>query len=165
MSEALTANVSTVKVFLSEGFSNGGGGEFSVDNSLGPYQAVRHLFYPGTLAFDDDDLHTEVVVQMDVQARNNGLPHLVLDVSQRIGQLPDVMVVDEGDRTDSFLIGLPFALNKVVPYKVPERLGPVSVPLDGNVFVEADQQAVGYRDPESCDLLAQRSGVTRASRC
>jgi hypothetical protein len=33
------------------------------------------------------------------------------------------------------------------------------------VFVEADQQAVGYRDPESCDLLAQRSGVTRASRC
>ena len=93
-----------------------------MDDPLGADEAVGHFLDLGALALDNNDLHTQVMVQVDVQARDDGLAHFVLDVSQRVGQFPDVVIVDEGDRTDGLLIGLPLALYKVVPDKIPERL-------------------------------------------
>ena len=88
-------------------------------DTLQSYEAIRHPPDTVALALHDDDLETEIMIQVYVQGGHDSTPHLVLDVGQGIGKFPDMVIVDQGHRADGLHIGFPLPLNQIVPYEIP----------------------------------------------
>ena len=74
------------------------------------------------LSLDDQDFHTMVGVQMNVDCGDNKFEEIVLQAGQDLGKLPGVMVVDDGNRPHGLLARFPFLLYQAVADQVANRL-------------------------------------------
>jgi hypothetical protein len=74
-----------------------------VFDAFGGDELVGDLFHQGGLAADNEDLEAIVVVEVDVQSRDNDLVMIVLDIGEGGLDVLFVVVVKEGDGAGNFL--------------------------------------------------------------
>ncbi len=123
--------------------------ELPVLDPLGGEQAVGRRLDEGRRAAQHDDLQAVVVIEVDVQGRDDVLAEVVLHVGELLGELADVMVIDQGQRGDREPVALEVGVDQVGAHEVAQRLGAVGVALGPDVLVEALQEVTIHRDPES----------------
>jgi hypothetical protein len=102
-----------------------GRGELSV---LDPARADERVGDPLDLGGGPphrDHLEAVVVVEVDVGRREHGAVVVVLDAGQTVGELPPVVVEDEGDRADDLGVASPFFAHQGVAQDVADGLGPI----------------------------------------
>jgi hypothetical protein len=99
-----------------------------VTDALEADQAVGNLLNVGAAAVQDNDLHAVVMVQVDMEGGDDLLVVLVLEVVESVGQLADVVVVNQGQSADHLGLGRGDVLaNQAIADQVAEGFRPVGV--------------------------------------
>jgi hypothetical protein len=83
----------------------------------------------------------------------------VLEIGELFGQRVDMMVIDERDRADRLLVGVPLLVDEIVPDEVAQRLGAVRVLLPRDQLVEVVEEMVVERDAEADELFPRATIV------
>ena len=110
---------------------------------------AQHIFP----APDDKDLEAIVVIEMDVQGRDDRSVGLVLYGGELFRELPHFVIVDECDRSDDLRLPLlPLGLHQLVSDEVPDRLGAVGIPMLLEPSVELPEKLLLNRHAEPYDL-------------
>jgi hypothetical protein len=130
--------------------AGGGHHQLSVLDSLDADQFVGDPAHVAHLAANDEYFQAVVGVEMDVQRGDDLVVVGVLLLGKLVGEVADVVVVDERHRADSLLfLLLQLQLDLGCADQVPDRLGPVRVSFLLDQFVEVLEQLVVHRYAES----------------
>ena len=106
--------------------------EFSVHHPFCPYQPVSYILYICSLSFNNNDLKTGMLIEMDMQGRNYGFTEMMLQVCERIGEFSSVMRVNDADGPYGFPVAiLPLLFYKTISDKVPDGLASVGITFFG----------------------------------
>lgn len=100
----------------------------------------------------DDDLEAVVVVEVNVESGVHFVAERVLEVGEALGQVADVVVVDERERSDRVATGANFGASNFGANEVTKKLGsrPASF-LDE--LVEILEERPFHGDAESNELV------------
>lgn len=79
------------------------------------------------ISLHDQHFKTVIVVEMHVHAGHDVPLEVVLDMRELPREVTHMMVVDERDRRDRFLVLVPFLTDKIVADQVAQRFGSVGV--------------------------------------
>jgi hypothetical protein len=90
-------------------------------------------------------------IKMDMEGRNNILMMRMLVLGQLVRQVSGVMIKDQRDGPHHLLLVIvgPLVIYQGIADQIPDRLGPVTVTLGTDQFVEAVEQTLINRDPEA----------------
>jgi hypothetical protein len=132
------------------------------DTSLGD-GGVGECLDPLDRATQHDTLQAIVMIEVDVQGRDIEVVMCVMALGQAAGELALVMVEDVGQVGQAVATRLlcQSLLVDPLPYQVPDRLGPVPVPVIGEVFLEIGYQIIVQRDGHSLHGVAPVAGSMR----
>ncbi len=131
-----------------EGRSSGGAGEVAVKYSPGRDHVVGQGLDPVGLAFRHDNLHAPVVVEVYVHGCDDRAIELMLHVVEFARQVGDVVIVNDGDGANGFLVMRPFLFDQGLSDQVSDRLGTVGVGVVPDIPVEAlkERPVHGYAE-------------------
>jgi len=100
-------------------------------HTLRAYQVLSYLDDLLRAPFENDDLHTVVVIKVYMERRMNKVVALMLNIRQLFLQIRLMMIVDTGQNSHFRPIIVfnlfPLLANQSVPYQIPDRLGPVLI--------------------------------------
>jgi len=116
-----------------------------VQDALLLSQQVRNLFYPSSTALYQDHLGTDILVKVDMCAGQDLAIVVMLQIGQLSAQLPEMVVVNEGNRANCLLVSLPLLFNQAVTDHVPDELGTIRIATSLNHLRKAIQQGLFYR--------------------
>jgi len=105
-------------------------------HALDAHEGICHFSDFRPLPLCHQHFKTVVMVEMHVHPRHNMALKIVLNVGQFPGEVADMMVVDERDRPDRFLVLIPFLADEVVTDEVSQGLRPVGVLPALNVTIK-----------------------------
>ena len=79
---------------------------------------------------NEDHFSAQVMVEMHMGGRQDGVIIVVLQLDEFFAELPDVVIVYQRDCSQGFLLGiLPFVRYEVIPDHIPHEFGAVGVAL------------------------------------
>ena len=83
---------------------------------------------------------------------NNGLVIAVLQMSQEIGKLPDVLTVNDSNRSQ-IIFGPWFSLglHQAIADQIPHGFRPIGVPLPGNELIEFPKKSAIHGNSKTND--------------
>src|SRR5215469_824946 len=86
---------------------------------------------------------------MHMHARQNQSLKTVLNMREFLGEIPHMMVIDERNGADRFLVLDPFLADEIVPNQIPQGFRAVRVLPACDEAVKLDQQVVvqGHAEP------------------
>jgi hypothetical protein len=102
---------------------------------------------------EDDDLETEVTVKMHVEGGYHALHMFMLNLGHDLGDLADVVVVDEGESPDHLPIPFLFDLDEGVPNEIPDAFRPVGDSPAPAVGVEPFEERLRDGNSETYEAL------------
>jgi len=108
-------------------------------HTLDAHESIGHFSDFRPLPLCHQYFKTVVMVEMHVHPRHDMALEIVLNVGQFSGEIADMMVVNERDRSDRFLVLIPFLADEVVTNEVSQGLRPVGVLPALNVPVKIVQ--------------------------
>ena len=99
-----------------------------------------------------------IVIKMDVHAGHDVALEVMLNVRKLPGEIADVVVVDERDRSDGITLRIttPFLTHQLVPNEVAQRFGPRRIFPPPDDVIEVIKQMVIQRDAETNELFHTR---------
>lgn len=95
--------------------------QLSMLDSAGAKQRVRNGLHLGSRTLDGDHLEAVVVIEMDVRGRKDVIVMVVLYVRKAIRQITLVVIVDERNRSNDFVVTGPLFLNQGVTNEMTQR--------------------------------------------
>ena len=101
--------------------------QFAVQHALGAPHHVGDLPHPAGLALDQQDLGAQVLVEMHVRRGQDRRVLVVLQLDQLLRQAANVMVEDQRDGADHFLVPVPLLLDQLASDQIADELGAVGV--------------------------------------
>jgi len=120
-----------------------------VHHALGGDQRVGHFLDRRCFALEDQNFEAIVMIQVDVQRREDEMKVVVLHGREPVRQKPHVMIVNQRERADDEAIRLPGSLlDERFADEVAKRFGAAGIPALVNVIVEAGEKVGidGYAD-------------------
>ena len=97
-------------------------------DSLGADENVRHSTNLARPPPNHQHFEAVVVIQVNMKRRKDRVMVVMLDGSEFLAQLADVMVVDQGDGSDHMTVGrFPGFLHEFVANQIAKRFRPVGV--------------------------------------
>lgn len=121
----------------------------SVLDTLGGDDPVaRHPQLCGRTAHHDD-FEAMIVIEMNVQRRDDCLAEFVLHLGELLGQLAHVMVVDNGERRRADAAFGYVLLGEIRADQIAQRLGAIRVAAALDAAIEALEQVTVHRDAEA----------------
>ena len=96
------------------------------------------------LPLENHDFQTVMGIKMNMKGRNDILMMRMLVLGQLVRQIPGVMIKDQRDGPHHLLLAIvgPLVIDQRIADQVPDRLGPVTVTLVTDHFVEAVEQTL-----------------------
>jgi hypothetical protein len=131
-------------------------GEFDLSDAAKRLKTIDECSDLRTGTVDNDRFETEMVTQVNVLDRRDEVERLVLYVDHFIGDAPDVVVVDDDDRSTvvSREIRPPSVFSEKIAHRVTNRLRPACVlPLLDN-FVQLRQEVPLYREAHRIEIVS-----------
>jgi len=127
-------------------FTSGCHTEFAVLDSTGPDQFVSKGLHNMCLALDDEDLETIMMIQVNMQYSADLSIERMLEMCQFTTQIASMMIVDDTQGADGFLISCPLLVNQVITNQVPDCFRAIGITLLMDSLVKTFQQTVldGY---------------------
>lgn len=125
-------------------------------------QAFRGALQVVGLAAEDDDLEAVVVIEVDVERGAHLLAERVLELGEALGEIADVMVVDDGERGDGIDRVTHLRLAHLAANEVSEQLGARPSPLLDQ-GVEREEKRRVHRDAEADQILFHHQASYRLS--
>jgi len=96
--------------------------QLAVLDPFGADQFIGQPFDVPGLALDHHHFEAMVIVEVDVQRRNDGAVVMVLAFGEFVGEVAGVMIVNQGDGADDFLIlAAPLVLDQSVGREWPRN--------------------------------------------
>lgn len=135
-----------------EVFAGGGEDELAELDAAEGEHAVGEVLEGRAAAFHDDHLEAVVVVEVDVGGSEDHGAGGVLDLGEFLGEVWDVMVVDEGECADDGLVGGDVVGEEGFADEVTDGLGAVFVAAAGDELVELFEEIFVERNAGAAEL-------------
>src|ERR1039457_1535282 len=147
------ANYNSKTRFIQGGLemlSGGGQDQLAMLDPLDADQLIGNLFYHQDGSANNQHLQAVVGIQVNMQGRYDLIMMGMLVVSQLVGEVPNVMIIDQSHRADRFLIlGTALLLDQRRPDKIANRFRAVHIALLLNQLIKIRQKFFIKRDSES----------------
>ena len=121
-----------------------GKGQLAVLDALDACQGVGEFLNVLGATPHDDHLEAVVVVEVNVQRRNDQVAVVMLHLGNFVGERARVMIVNHGDRGGHLRLGIaPLLLDQRLAHQIAYRFGAVGIPLALVALVESGKQILG----------------------
>jgi len=111
-------------------------------------ERIEELLDTAGKPFDQDDLYTQLMAEVNMGSGKNQIVVVVLSVRQFLSEPRQVMIIDESYCTHRLLVLLPFNLDETLPDHVPDQFRSVGVLALRLELVELFQKRFFKRETE-----------------
>ncbi len=96
-------------------------------DTLDGFQGIRQSLDISGPPPHGNDLTAIIVIQVDVLGGNDGVEEIMLNVVDPVQDRPLVMVINNRDGSDHFLISRPFLLDQFLADQIAQSLGTIGI--------------------------------------